>query len=145
MALEEQTLSIAADPPYGAAVVVHRRRNGWNEFLMLHRADGTGEWTWEPPSGLRYSDETVSDCAQRQLIEEAGLDLACVPTEQIPGRWPYYLAQAPLGAEVRLSDEHDRFVWVPLGVAVRLCSPSHVANAVERVGRLAVCGGPGAA
>lgn len=139
----------ASRPPYGAAVVVHRKRNGCHEFLVLHKSehelDADGSWAWGPPSGGRHEREPVERCARRELLEETGLYLRPEPTGVDQGGWPYFLAEAPLGARVILSDEHDRFTWVPLGVAVRMCTPSHVAEAIEHVGRLAIRRGLGAA
>ena len=65
-------LSIAADTPTGATVVVRRRDlAGRLEFLLLHRnaegADYEGDWAWTAPAGCRQPGEAVYPAALREL------------------------------------------------------------------------------
>src|SRR5687767_10650184 len=107
----------ATEPPFGAVIVVYRRIEAPEaprfEYLVLHRAgeDPTfeGEWAWTPPSGCRFPDERVKDCARRELEEETGLPLPTIPTAFGNDGWEVFLAQAPPTWQVRLSEEHDRF------------------------------------
>lgn len=130
--------SRAADPPFGASVVVYRYGDSGIEFLLLHRShngpDYEGDWAWTPPAGARLPGEPIQACAQRELMEEAGLS---VPVRLVPGEgsdWLVFEAEVRRDAEVVLHDaEHDRFTWVPLNEALRRCLPATVAETFWRV------------
>jgi 8-oxo-dGTP pyrophosphatase MutT (NUDIX family) len=132
---------ISPDPPHGAAIVVYRRTPDGLAFLMLHRAhqgpDHEGDWAWGCPSGARHPGEPVDDCAVRELLEESGLTLECVAVDVVgQENWPCYLAEAPAGAEVVLSAEHDRYEWLPLNVAVEMCLPVEIGAGLRRAAEL---------
>lgn len=130
-------LPIAAEPPYGASVIVYRRSPA--QLLLLHRAHYgpafDGDWAWTPPAGSRQPGEDIDDCARRELAEEAGLSvatLAALPDANEPN-WHYYAHELAADAEVRLVDvEHDRFEWLPVADAVARIRPDFVAAAVRR-------------
>ncbi|HEY8552705.1 MAG TPA: NUDIX domain-containing protein [Thermaerobacter sp.] len=132
-------LPVSPEPPFGATVVVYRC-GAVQEFLLLHRAhrgpDFEGDWAWGPPAGARLPGEAVFACACRELAEETGLRLHPVAVDawDDPG-WAVFMAQAPAGARVRLSPEHDRFVWVRLEEAVARCRPRLVARQLEVAAR----------
>ena len=137
-------LPVAQDQPRGVGVVVFRNSVVGREYLILHRAhlsDGyEGEWAWGGPGGARLPGEAVDRCAKRELVEETGLDLEVHRTDFGNEACVIYVAVAPPDASVRLSEEHDRFEWVPLAEAVSRCSPPEVAEQFERVhDRLARC------
>jgi 8-oxo-dGTP pyrophosphatase MutT (NUDIX family) len=103
--------------PYGAAIVVYRKKDGEVEFLLLHRAhhgpDYMGDWAWTPPSGCRFPDEPIETCARRELMEEAGLDLPLKFLEREDNDWMVYIAEASADMPVNLIDkEHDKYKWV---------------------------------
>jgi 8-oxo-dGTP pyrophosphatase MutT (NUDIX family) len=111
----------------GATVVV---RCG-DEYLVLHRAihDHDGDWAWGPPGGLRDEGETYEETAARELLEETGLEL---PLRRVAaGPWTTFAAEAPPGAEVTLSHEHDRYEWLPLDDACARCLPDVVAVGIR--------------
>jgi 8-oxo-dGTP pyrophosphatase MutT (NUDIX family) len=128
----------AADPPFGASVIVYRQGPAGREFLLLHRSHGgpdyEGDWAWTPPSGARLPGEAIETCAQRELLEESGLS---VPAHALPAAgsdWMIFEAEVSPDVEVVLSDaEHDRFAWVSLAEALRRCLPANVADAFRRV------------
>ena len=126
-------LPVSKEMPYGASVVVWRERDGKREWLVLHRAhhrpEYAGEWAWTPPSGARLPDEEIDACARRELLEETGLELECVPTG-LREDWAIYVAEAPLDAQVVLDAEHDRHEWLSLEDAVLRCLPEQVAATV---------------
>jgi len=134
-------LPIAPDPPHGAAIAVWRRSTVGVEWLLLHanpaNRDGTdppGHWDWGCPSGSRFPGEALETCARRELEEETGLRLLIRPSVEDP-TWPVYVAEAPDGASVRLSEEHDAYRWVPLEEALALIRPEYVAAKFEQAAR----------
>jgi 8-oxo-dGTP pyrophosphatase MutT (NUDIX family) len=54
--------------------------NEQNELLLLHARDGDGRRWWLAPGGGLHASETFEAAAQRELLEETGLQLAI-------GRW----------------------------------------------------------
>jgi 8-oxo-dGTP pyrophosphatase MutT (NUDIX family) len=122
------------DTSSGVAIVVWRRRPEL-EVLLLHRSlfgeDFGGDWAWTTPGGAREPDEPPAATAARELFEETGLTLSCVPVRSRvaiaqPGiSVDVFAAEADAGQKVRLSNEHDRYEWVePDGL--RRCLPAWV-------------------
>jgi 8-oxo-dGTP pyrophosphatase MutT (NUDIX family) len=130
---------ISREPPYGAGVVVWRRGESGIEWLVLHRSRRgpayEGDWAWGPPAGARMPGEPLEDCARRELREETGLELEVEATACGRAEWPLFAAEAPGGAEVRLSDEHDAFRWLPIEDAAARCLPPRVADGLRAVAR----------
>ena len=130
---------IAAEPPFGATVVIYRRGPAGLEFLILHRAhDGAayeGDWAWTPPAGARWPDEAPDECAQRELSEETGLSVVVRRTQGGSADWLVYEAEVSHDAVVALDAEHDRYEWISLGEASR-CQPDRVAKQIVYVGQL---------
>ena len=129
-------LPISPTPPHGAMIVVYRDVEGRREYLLLHRAhhgpDYDGPWAWGPPSGARYPGEEIDRCAARELYEETGLDLLPRPLpEAVSYEWPVYILQAPSPTPLRLSAEHDSYVWLPYEEALLRISPLVVREAFE--------------
>ena len=137
-------LPISPDPPHGAAVVVYRCNGPVVEYLILHRAHRgpgyEGDWAWGPPSGARLPGEPVDRCARRELEEDTGLRLPVRRVGGTAGSWALYAAEAPAGAAVRLSVEHDRWAWVGRDEAVRRCLPAVVGRQILTVARLVEAG-----
>jgi 8-oxo-dGTP pyrophosphatase MutT (NUDIX family) len=108
-------------------VVVFRRRRGEVEYLLLHRAqwgqDFCGDWAWGSPGGHREVAETALACAERELLEETGLALACRRVRVGDGRLAYFTAEAPIEADITLSDEHDAFCWAEREAVIAVCLP----------------------
>jgi 8-oxo-dGTP pyrophosphatase MutT (NUDIX family) len=130
-------LPISPEPPHGTAIVVYRRGEGGIEFLLLHRAhngaDYEGDWAWTPPTGARFPNEPVDQCARRELLEETGLTLAVQATGHGMESWAVYLAEATLADVVTLDAEHDRHEWVRLDVALSRCLPAAVSANIQLV------------
>ena len=118
-----------------AVVVVYRKQGGRFEYLVLHRAgaDDAGDWCWTPPVGSRNHGERVKDCARREVQERTSMSLPPIPTAFGCDGWDVFLAQAPPSWVVELSDEHDRFEWLPVEEAAARCRPELVAGPVRRV------------
>lgn len=132
----------------GAAVVVWRRSRRGPEVLVLHRsragADHDGDWTWTPPGGALVPGETFEEGAQRELLEETGLDLVLtrVPGpsgplsgKQEPGGFAVFVAEASSAHDVVLGDEHDRFEWVSIDEACARCRPAAVPDSIRAAAR----------
>jgi 8-oxo-dGTP pyrophosphatase MutT (NUDIX family) len=109
------------DTSSGVAIVVWRR---WPQLqvLLLHRSvfgeSFAGDWAWTTPGGARQPDEQSAATAARELFEETGLRLSCVPVRsrvaaaQAGIDVDVFAAEADADQLVRLSDEHDRYEWV---------------------------------
>ncbi len=137
-------LPVAEEPPFGAMVVVFRRAGEDIERLVLHRRaagppEYDGDWAWTPPSGARHPGEAIDACANRELAEEAGLDLECLRVDD-GLEWAIYIAEAPGDAAITLDAEHDASRWLPTHRALALCRPSavtgHLRIALEAVERV---------
>lgn len=117
-------------PPFGATVVVSWEDADEVRFLMLHRAhqgpDFAGDWAWGPPSGARHPDEPIERCAERELLEETGLQIPLTLTSAGSADWVVYRASVDAATEIQLSAEHDRYAWLPLPEAARLAGPAIV-------------------
>src|SRR5436309_1174906 len=116
-----QNERVAAEPPFGTTIVVYRRRAGEIEFLMLHRAL-EGDWAWGPPTGARDQDENLNLTAARELVETSGMALPLERTRVGSWDWLVCMAEAPPDVTVLLSDEHDRYAWLPASAALQLVS-----------------------
>ena len=84
------------------------------------------------------------DAAERELFEETGLELRCEPVILNTDAGPVdvdvavFVAEAREDAEVRLSDEHDRYEWVRPEDLVR-CVPAWVpAMYIDALGTVGV-------
>ena len=111
------------------------RRRPRLEVLLLHRSvfgeTFAGDWAWTTPGGARESDELPAATAARELFEETGLRLNCVPMpSDVAAAQPgidvdVFAAEADADQLVHLSDEHDRYEWVEPGDLHR-CLPAWV-------------------
>jgi 8-oxo-dGTP pyrophosphatase MutT (NUDIX family) len=133
-------LPVSPEPPHGVAVVVWRRAESGVEWLLLHRAhhgpEYAGDWAWGPPAGARLPDEPLEVCVRRELEEEIGHVLAARATACGTEEWPVYEAEAPPGADVVVSAEHDGYRWLPLEQARVLCLPAYVGDSLACVSAL---------
>jgi 8-oxo-dGTP pyrophosphatase MutT (NUDIX family) len=130
-----------SEPLYGASIVVFRRENSRIQYLILHRKHlGTqyeGDWAWGPPGGARLPDESVEDCASREMLEETGVDVPLTRTTFGIDDWVVFVAEVE-DDDIVLSDEHDRFRWVGLDDAVASCLPQFTAEPFALVDALLV-------
>src|SRR5690348_9335349 len=104
------------DTSSGVAIVVWRRRPRL-EVLLLHRSvfgeSFAGDWAWTTPGGACEFGELPSATAARELFEETGLRLNCVPIRSdVAAAQPeidvdVFAAEAGADELIHLSDEHD--------------------------------------
>jgi 8-oxo-dGTP pyrophosphatase MutT (NUDIX family) len=134
------------DPPIadawrqaGTAVVVWRRAAGGPEVLLLHQSvrgpEYDGDWAWSSPGGSLEPGETSEACAVRELLEETGLDLPLTRVTAADLPIALFTCEARDDHEIVLSDEHDRFEWVPFDDAVARCRPEKVVVTLEAARR----------
>lgn len=116
------------------------------EFLILKKASGTGSTQaglWQVVSGKRTGEETHLQGALRELEEEtgcrpvrfynAGMETYYDHFRHVICLCPTFAAQIPHDAEVKLSNEHDEYCWLPFDEALpRLPWPSQR----ESIGRI---------
>jgi len=122
------------DTSSGVAVVVWRREPQLKVLLLHRRVFGesfAGDWAWTSPGGAREPDESAAATAGRELFEETGLELECVPVAAPYGSAPpgfdvdVFVAEARADDIVFLSEEHDRYEWVDPDELDR-CQPAWV-------------------
>lgn len=132
---------LALEKSVGA--VITRTHEGRREYLLLRHKGNNGHWDF--PKGHVEERETEEETMRREVQEETGLaaierDL-CFRTsisycylakgaerqERISGRRcllitkkvVFYLATARDGENVRVSDEHQHYMWLPYAEAMR--------------------------
>lgn len=103
--------------------------NRCGEVLFLKRSTLSKHFagTWELPGGKVDAGETFDAALIREVAEETGLTIAL---ERVVGATQYEMSQIKLAVlflegrvlsgEVRLSDEHDDYRWVPLNEITKL-------------------------
>jgi hypothetical protein len=92
-----------------------------------------GDWAWGPPGGARLPDESVEDCATREMLE-TGVDVPLTRTTFGMDDWVVFVAEVE-DDDIVLSDEHDRFRSVGLEDAVASCLPRFTAEPFALVER----------
>jgi len=109
-----------------AGAVVFYDGGGEVEYLLLLYPGGH----WDFPKGNIEAGETPERTALREIKEETGLDVELVPgfkeeieyfyyreRRRIKKRVIYFLARAR-SKDVKLSWEHEGYVWLPFGQAL---------------------------
>lgn len=115
------------------------------ELLVLRRApDGRCAGAWETVHGHLEAEEHAVAGARRELLEEAGLvperlyNLSRLEsfylhrTDQV-ALIPVFTAVVAPAAEVRLSEEHDAFAWLPAKEAAARFAWPRERRAVEDI------------
>jgi 8-oxo-dGTP diphosphatase len=105
----------------GAGTVIHRR----GRMLVIKRAEEPHLGLWTYPGGMVEKGESPAEAAEREALEEVGLEVeiedvfyvaSYLPAELGRGRWNQvvvidYLAK-PVGGRVVLNGESSGFRWV---------------------------------
>lgn len=135
-------------------VYLFRRRAGRVAFLALRRAPGRRlAGVWQPVTGKRERGESILQAARREVWEETGihperwwlLESVTLYVDPEGGRLvalPLLAAEAPPGARVRLSPEHDRSRFVSARTAGRLYLWDAQRQALAALSRQVLRGGP---
>jgi dATP pyrophosphohydrolase len=101
---------------------VHRRRGGFQEFLLLRRRPEGGGF-WQSVSGKILEGEKATEAAIREVREETGLEVVRLrPMDFVNSFYdarrdaiflePCFAAEVGVG-DVQLSREHDQARWEP--------------------------------
>jgi len=114
---------------HSSVVLVTRRHD--KRVLMLRRRpdDRSYPHKWCLPGGRCDEGETYAETARREVLEETDMDVPALHhlldgESVLERRERTYIIHAfqaePPCAYVRLSDEHDDFVWVTIDEALQL-------------------------
>ena len=116
--------------PVKVEVFPYRRVNNKYEFLLLKRVPSDGGF-WQPVTGTLELNESIPECALREMSEEAGITPAKVifTSELYRFAWQkkdytvvelVYGAEIPKTDEIVISEEHDEFKWCDQEEAISL-------------------------
>lgn len=120
--------------PYQIISIPYRIKNNIIEFCVMHRSDSS---MWQFISGGGEDSETPLDTAKRETFEEYGINpinifkltsMAYIPIDAVlknrRTHWdkdiyviPEYTFAFECENDPKLSNEHDKFVWVPYNEA----------------------------
>lgn len=112
---------MSKDDKIQASLVVVRTERGMVLFLQRHPKD-TRPYRWAMPGGKQKKNETVHDCAKRELKEETGID--ALPTEigtvecKKTGKYVFTVFELLIHKHagdipVSLNNEHIGYGWWP--------------------------------
>lgn len=121
-----------------AGGIVHRRRLGGHEIVLVHRID-RGEWSF--PKGKLDPGEDERTAALREVLEETGLsprigdDLGTVVYRDVQGRpriVRYYSMPLRGGGSPEAASEVDDARWFELERAGSVLTHDHDRRLLER-------------
>ena len=122
------------------------------EVLLMRRSRGRiFEGLWQPVTGRPEPDELAPLAALREVTEETGMSpadrLGLYTLDQVVQLYGYrsnaivhavlFALRVRPEAEVRISDEHDDYRWVPLPDAAGLAIWPAYRESLTRIARLA--------
>lgn len=117
-------------PAHGAMTLVISESPDGRRYLLLHNSEFAigedGDWAWGAPSGCREPDETIMECAVRELAEETGIVSNPCPV-LTNASWAIFFLLVPWGTSVKLDpSEHNSYMWATEEELRILCRPSRL-------------------
>ncbi|MCU0856833.1 MAG: NUDIX domain-containing protein [Pontiellaceae bacterium] len=98
-----------------------------------HNKNFVGCWEW--PGGKADPGEDFASALHREVAEETGLTVeltgfACATSFEMPKVNVVLLCMEArlIGGDIRLSEEHDDFIWVPPADLSRYKHPVYITN-----------------
>lgn len=128
--------------------VLYRLEEGKRLYLLLHYNEGH----WDFPKGHVEEGEAEEETVRREVIEETGIaDLEFVPGfrekisysfkregAMVPKEVAFFLA-ATSKKEVKLSDEHVGFVWLPYESALKKLTYKNAKDMLKKAEKRLSC------
>lgn len=127
------------------AVILRKNKELTNEVLLIRRSP-SDSWglIWEFPRGKVEKGENIKDGLRREVKEETGLSIKILEFidkyEYIADKgtrkstqYNYKCSLDPEDQEVKLSFEHDDYMWVSSVGQVELMVPSEMKKTISKV------------
>ncbi|MBU6389851.1 NUDIX domain-containing protein [Patescibacteria group bacterium] len=129
---------------------VYKDENGQRTYAILFRGERFGKYgnSWHLPKGTLTSEETLEQCALREIREESGLEVAITAylgaihdawhsekeDRDIDKTTHYFLCRYISGNSSMMDQEHDELQWLPADQAKGKLSltPKYEALIIER-------------
>lgn len=130
--------------------VIFRKEDGKTFYALLFRGDRFGQDsnTWHLPKGTLYSEETLEQCARREIKEETGLEVEIVAylgslhnvwyskdeNKNIDKITHYFLCRYLSGDSLSMDKEHDEVKWLEADQAMEKLAlmPKNEDEIIER-------------
>jgi 8-oxo-dGTP pyrophosphatase MutT (NUDIX family) len=127
---------------FSAGIILYFKSHGTIEYLLIY-SKATRYWGF--PKGKIESGESKQEAAIREIKEETGLDAS--PTEgfeypvtyffrdknkQLIKKVVYFFVGLAQSKQIKLSEEHDDFVWLPYDQALTQTSYANDRHALEQ-------------
>ena len=126
----------------GAYVILYKITNKKLNYLILKRAE---DWIgWELLKGRVKKEETFSETAKREVLEEVGLNIEIIKSNETNVFYSKkdnvnkrHLMKVFFGKvetnKIILSEEHSDFRWVKLNKAINLLAFDDLKKMIEKV------------
>ena len=127
---------------FSAGIILYFKSHGTYEYLLIY-SKATRYWGF--PKGKIESGESKQDAAVREIKEETGLDATITDGFEYPVTYffrdkskqmikkvvYFYVGRAP-SKQIKLSEEHDDYVWLPYDQALAQISYANDRHALEQ-------------
>jgi len=110
--------------------IVYRKNREDFEVLLLKRSPDRGGF-WNVVNGTFEFNETIPQCRERELFEEAGIENTLRWSDEL-NRFSFmyqndyiivvlvYAAEVPPDQEVTINEEHTEYKWVSFDEAIKM-------------------------